>query len=171
MKNMKSILQNLFLTLLFLVLLSSCNQHKPAKDITLSPLFTNNMVLQQKQDIAIWGTAEAGGEVSVSLNGQHAKAIVSDDGLWNVNLKPIEAGGPYELIISGEDTIKINNVMMGEVWICSGQSNMEMPMLGKWSKVNNYEQEIEAANYPNIRLLMVNKEFANTPGNSVRRKQ
>lgn len=166
MKNMKPILQNLLLAFLFFVLLLSCNQPKPAKNIALSPLFTNNMVLQQKQDIAIWGTAEPGGEVFVSLNGQQAKTIVADNGLWNVNLQSIEAGGPYELIISGEDTIKINNVMMGEVWICSGQSNMEMPMLGEWSKVNNYEQEIADANYPNIRLLMVDKEFSNTPQTS-----
>ena len=170
MKKIKRISQNLFLTLLSFVLLSSCNQPEPAKNIALSPLFTNNMVLQQKQDIAIWGTAEAGGEVNVSLNGQQAKTIVADNGLWNVKLKPIVAGGPYELVISGEDTIKINNVMMGEVWICSGQSNMEMPMLGKWSKVNNYEQEIAGADYPNIRLLMVDKEFANTPQTSFNSK-
>ncbi len=163
MKNMKPIMQELFLALLFFTLLSACKQAEPAKNITLTPLFTNNMVLQQKQDIVIWGTAEAGGEVLVSLNRQQAKAMVMDNGLWNVKLKPIVAGGPYELTISGEDTIKISNVMVGEVWICSGQSNMEMAVEAEWGKIDNSKEEVANANYPNIRLFMVDKAMANTP--------
>ncbi|VAX24387.1 Sialic acid-specific 9-O-acetylesterase, partial [hydrothermal vent metagenome] len=143
--------------------LSGCQRsYPPAKDITLVPLFTDNMVLQQKQDIPIWGKAEPGGEVLVTLNKQEKKGIVDDEGNWKVSLAPVPAGGPYELVISGEKTHRIKNVMVGEVWVCSGQSNMEMPLAG-WGIINNYKKEIANANYPNIRLLVVEKKAANTP--------
>ncbi|NOR75419.1 MAG: hypothetical protein GQ525_09690, partial [Draconibacterium sp.] len=148
------------LPMLLLLLITGCQ--KPAKDISLLPLFTDNMVLQQKQDIPIWGKAEPGGEVIITLNEQQKKTIVDDDGNWKVSLSPVPAGGPYELVISGEETLTIKNVMVGEVWICSGQSNMEMPLAG-WGIINNYKEEIANANYPNIRLLMVEKETASTP--------
>ena len=146
-----------------LFLLSGCQKtYSPAKNIKLLPLFTDNMVLQQKQDIPIWGKAELGGEVVVTLNKQEEKGIVDEDGNWKVNLSPVPAGGPYELMISGEKIHKFKNVMVGEVWVCSGQSNMEMPIAG-WGIINNYKEEIANANYPNIRLLMVEKKTANTP--------
>jgi len=124
------------------------------------------MVLQQKQDIPIWGTAEPGGEVTVTLNEQQKKTIVGGDGNWKVNLSPVPAGGPYELIVSGEETHTIKNVMLGEVWICSGQSNMEMPIYKEWGKVDNFEEEVVNANYPNIRLFTVKKTMANTEQDS-----
>jgi len=110
------------------------------------------MVLQQKQDIPIWGKAEPGGEVTVILKGQEQKEIVGDNGKWKVILSPVLAGGPYELVISGEETHTIKNVMIGEVWVCSGQSNMEMAV----RNCNNYEDEIANADFPNIRLFQVN---------------
>ncbi|RLD40555.1 MAG: 9-O-acetylesterase, partial [Bacteroidetes bacterium] len=121
------------------------------------------MVLQQKQDIPIWGTAKAGGEVIVSLNGQTKKIVVDTSGHWKVNLSPVVAGGPYELIISGEQSDTIKNVLVGEVWICSGQSNMEMAVEAEWGKIDNSKEEVANANYPNIRLFMVDKAMANTP--------
>ncbi len=148
---------------ILLFLLSGCQKTlSPAKDIKLLPLFTDNMVLQQKQDIPIWGKADPGGEVVVSLDGQEKKTVVDDEGNWKVSLSPIPAGGPYELVISGEQTHRIKNVMVGEVWVCSGQSNMEMPLAG-WGIIKNYKEEIANAKYPNIRLLMVEKHTANTP--------
>ncbi len=149
-------------SLILLTILSCQKTYPPAKDITLLPLFTDNMVLQQKQDIPIWGKAEPGGEVSVTLLDQQKKGIVDEDGNWRVDLSPVNAGGPYELVISGEKTQRIKNVMVGEVWICSGQSNMEMP-IGGVGKVNNYKEEIANSNYPNIRLLIVEKIMATTP--------
>ena len=149
--------------LIILIALIACQLvHSPAKNIKLLPLFTDNMVLQQKQKIPIWGKAEPGGEVLVTLNNQKQKGIVDDDGNWKVSLSPVPAGGPYELVISGEKTHRIKNVMVGEVWVCSGQSNMEMPIAG-WGIINNYKEEIANAKYPNIRILMVEKETANTP--------
>ena len=148
---------------IFSLSLMSCS-HEPAKNIKLTPLFTDNMVLQQKQKIVVWGTAGPGGEVIVELNGKQAKAVAGEDGKWKTMLPPMEAGGPYEMKITGEDTLTINNVMVGEVWICSGQSNMEMPLGGNgWSHVNNWQQEVASADYPDIRLLIVKKEMANRP--------
>ncbi|MCF6332856.1 MAG: sialate O-acetylesterase [Draconibacterium sp.] len=155
---------SLIISLLFLFLISGChNQPHPAQDIILNSLFTNNMVLQQKQEIPIWGKAAPGGEVVVSLNEQQKKAIVDTAGNWKVSLSPVSAGGPYKLVISGEETTSIENVMVGEVWICSGQSNMEMPVSGSWAKVMNDKEEVANANYPDIRLFMVDKVMANTP--------
>jgi len=165
--NNKGTIRTLILGFLFCVVaLSGCqNSHSPARNIVLNPLFTDNMVLQQKQTIPIWGTAEPGGEVVITLNEQQKEGIVDDSGNWSVMLSPVTAGGPYELIISGEEMIRIRNVMVGEVWICSGQSNMEMPLAGS-GMINNYIEEIENADYPNIRLLMVDKIMANTPQNN-----
>jgi len=154
----------LIIALFFLFIITACQDAKrPAQNILLNPLFTENMVLQQKQDIPIWGKAEAGGEVIVTLNEQSIKTIVEDDGNWKVNLSPVPAGGPYELKISGEETQTIKNVMVGEVWICSGQSNMEMAVEAEWGKIDNSKEEVANANYPNIRLFMVDKVMANEP--------
>ena len=157
----RRIINSLFiLPILTLLVLTGCQQ--PAKNISLLPLFTDNMVLQQKQDIPIWGTAEPGGEVVVTFNEQQKKATVNDDGNWNVSLSPVPAGGPYELVISGVETRAIKNVMVGEVWICSGQSNMEMAVEAAWGKVDNSSEEVANANYPNVRLFTVEKQMANT---------
>ncbi len=160
----RKIITSLFvLPFLFLFVILGCQKPNfPAENITMNPLFTDNMVLQQKQDIPIWGMAEPGGEVLVIFNEQQQKVIVDDKGKWKVSLSPVPAGGPYELVIRGEKTHKIKNVMVGEVWVCSGQSNMEMP-IGGIGKVTNYKEEIANSNYPNIRLLMVEKVMATTP--------
>ncbi len=147
------------------VLISCQKTYSPAKDIKLLPLFGDNMVLQQKQDIPIWGTAEPGGEVTVTLNEQQKKGVVDSEGNWKVTLSLVPAGGPYKLVVSGVETKTINNVMVGEVWLCSGQSNMDMPVAGGL-KVKNYKEEITKANYHNIRLFKVENRMANTPKES-----
>lgn len=139
------------------------NSPHPAKKISLNPLFTDNMVFQRNLKIPVWGKSEPGGEVVVTLNGQKKKGVADENGNWKVELSPVAAGGPYELVISGAEEYKIKSVMVGEVWICSGQSNMEMPVNMKWGKINNAEEEVANANYPNIRLLMVNKVMATKP--------
>ncbi|NOR75418.1 MAG: 9-O-acetylesterase [Draconibacterium sp.] len=128
------------------------------------------MVLQQKQDIPIWGKAEPGGEVIITLNEQQKKAIVDENGKWKVTISPVPTGGPYELVISGEETHTISNVMVGEVWICSGQSNMQMPVNNGWGKVNNPEKEVAEANYPNIRLLHVERITSTLPVDAIKSK-
>ena len=146
-------------SLILLTILSCQKTYPPAKDITLLPLFTDNMVLQQKQDIPIWGTAEPDGEVVVKLNQQQKTTIVDDNGKWKVSLSPVPAGGPYELVISGEETHTIKNVMVGEVWVCSGQSNMEFYLINS----KNGEADVAASDYPQIRLFSVKIRVSQTP--------
>lgn len=160
----RSILFKTISVFLILFVLMSCNTGpEPAENIKLSPLFSNSMVLQQKQLIPIWGKAKPGGEVIVNFENQEKKVIVGEDGTWKVALSPVLAGGPYELTIKGDEIQVIKNVMVGEVWICSGQSNMEMAVSAEWGKVFNDVEEVANANYPNIRLFQVKKVMANTP--------
>lgn len=130
----------------------------------LSPLFSNNMVLQQQTSDPIWGKASANEKITIhtSWNKMKYETIADKTGDWKLNISTPSAGGPYEITISGKKTIKLKNVMIGEVWLCFGQSNMEMPLAG-WGKVENYEQEISNANYPNIRLMQVEKNVSPSP--------
>jgi sialate O-acetylesterase len=123
----------------------------PATDLKLNPLFSDNMVLQRNIKAPIWGTAAADSDVTVKLGKQSKTTKVGTDGKWMVKLDPIPAGGPFELTVSGEKTLKRKNVMIGDVWICSGQSNMQMSV--KRSK--DSKKELNNANYPNIRLFTV----------------
>ncbi len=136
-------------------------------NIVMPAIFSDNMVLQQKEEVPIWGKANPGDSVQITASwGQTAKTIVGSDSLWMMKLETIKAGGPYTLNVSvGDSTIVYKNVMLGEVWLCSGQSNMEEPLTG-WPPLNpihNSSGEIQAANYPNIRLFTVEKTIKNVP--------
>ncbi|MGD8786071.1 MAG: sialate O-acetylesterase [Phycisphaerales bacterium] len=130
-------------------------------DIKLPAIIRSNMVLQQDMKVPIWGWAEPGEEVTVSVSWHSMKwAVTADkDGKWKFKMTPPQAGGPYEMTLSGKNTIKLENIMVGEVWVCSGQSNMEWPV----AQTNNAKQEIAAADYPNIRLFTVVKRVADKP--------
>ena len=120
-------------------------------------LFSDNMVLQRDHPIPIWGTGKVGEQVTVSLGGNKASTTVQD-GKWRVELPPLPArGGPLDLQIQGETTVTIHNVLMGEVWLCSGQSNMERqlgPRKGQ-PEIENWQQEAATANLPEIRAFIV----------------
>ena len=130
-------------------------------DIRLPAIIGDNMVLQQDQKVSIWGWADPGEEVMVGVSWHNMKWAVTADrnGKWEYKMNPPKTGGPYEMTLSGKNTITIKNIQVGEVWICSGQSNMQ------WSvqNSNNAEQEIAAADYPNIRLFTVQREVAEQP--------
>ena len=132
--------------------------------VRLHPVFSSNMVLQQKTDAPIWGKATPNRQVTVTVSWDNKKysATAAPDSAWRLSVKTPEAGGPYTVTVSDGQTLTLDNVMIGEVWICSGQSNMEMPLAG-WGKIKNYEQEIAAANYPNIRLLTVGRAVNEKP--------
>lgn len=130
-------------------------------EVTLPKIFSDNMVLQQNMNIKIWGWANKGEKVTVKFNGQTVKTKTGRDSKWGLELKPIQPVGPYEMVIQGENTITLKNILVGEVWICSGQSNMEWPV----KRSNNAEQEIAAANYPQIRLFKVNHYLGAMPKN------
>ena len=123
-------------------------------NVTLPKIFGDNMVLQRNKPISIWGWAAAGEKLTVQFNKQTKSTVADSKGKWQVMLSPENAGGPFQLTVKGTNQVNIQNILVGEVWICSGQSNMEMPIEG-WGKINNYQQEIAAANYPQIRHFKV----------------
>ncbi len=130
-------------------------------DIRLPSIVGNNMVLQQGRKVAIWGWADPGEEVRlrVSWHTMERRTDTDKDGKWSFTITSPPAGGPYELTLSGQNTIRIQNVLSGEVWVCSGQSNMEWPL----QSAHNGAQEVAEADYPNIRLFTVQKKIADTP--------
>ncbi|UQA74396.1 sialate O-acetylesterase [Sphingobacterium siyangense] len=138
--------------------------------VQLPAFIGDNMVLQQKEKVKIWGTSTAvGKELSVnsSWNNKNYQVEVDQQGGWQVYLETPKYGGPYQITINDGDQLILKNILIGEVWFCSGQSNMEMPLAG-WGKINNFEQEIKAANFPNIRILQIPKATANQPTTAVK---
>ena len=131
--------------------------------VTLPHIFSDHMVLQQKIPVPIWGWANKGEKIQVSFNGQTLLTRADSKGQWKVILAPMEAGGPYELIIRGKNTLTLHDILIGEVWICSGQSNMEWPL----SQVKDGAHEVASANYPQIRLFTVPKKMSAVPLNDL----
>ncbi|MDR2086116.1 MAG: sialate O-acetylesterase [Dysgonamonadaceae bacterium] len=115
------------------------------------------MVLQQQTDAPIWGKATGKSvKLTTSWDKQTYTAQPDAGGKWSIRVKTPTAGGPYSISISDGKELTLKNILIGEVWICSGQSNMEMPLAG-WGKILNYESEIASADYPKIRLLHIKK--------------
>jgi len=138
----------------------------------LSPLFSDHMVLQQKSDVTFWGTSKPSNEIVISSTwGKEVKTTVDKKGDWSVSLKTPIAGGPYKIEIqSGNHKKIINDVWIGEVWLASGQSNMEMTLLG-WPPndiINNAEEEIAKSTNPNIRMFNVEKQISLIPLNTIK---
>jgi sialate O-acetylesterase len=131
-------------------------------NVQLPRFFSDNMVLQRERLIPVWGWADPKEKITVQFNQQTKKVIAGKDGKWRIDLSPETAGGPYTLTIKGRNSILISNVLVGDVWICSGQSNMEM-QIAAWGFINNYQQEIAAADYPNIRHFKVPQKIASQP--------
>ena len=119
------------------------------------------MVLQRNKPISIWGFAKAGEKVTVQFNGQIKNTTAGKDGKWQLMLSPEKEGGPFQLSVKGKNQLTIQNILVGEVWICSGQSNMEMPIEG-WGKINNFQQEINTADYAQIRHFKVPNTISTT---------
>src|ERR1700761_3051308 len=128
-------------------------------NIKLPALIGDHMVLQRDKPIPIWGYAKPGEIIQIKFAGRAYQTITNTEGKWSTKLSPLKAGGPYKMVLSGENVITLNDILMGDVWICSGQSNMEFPL----SIANNAEREIKNANYPHIRLYTVEKAIALTP--------
>ena len=131
-------------------------------DVRVPKIFGDNMVLQRNKLIPVWGWADAKERITIQFNHQTKTVVTDKNGKWMIKLDNEAAGGPYQLIIKGKNSITFNNVLVGEVWICSGQSNMEMPIEG-WGKINNYEQEIKNANYPQIRHIKIPNTISTKP--------
>jgi sialate O-acetylesterase len=139
-------------------------------EVRLPGIFSDGVVLQRSIEIPVWGWADQGEDVVVELGPDRVHCVADDNGKWKVKLPPLQVtqrGEPYELMVRGKNTIKVKNVLIGEVWICSGQSNMEMPLgtIGSsWGQgVYDSELEVAGARYPEIRLFTVWKKNALLP--------
>ena len=128
-------------------------------NITLPSLVSSDMVLQQNTEIRIWGWGDPLEEVEIvtSWNREVIRTVTDSYANWSVQVETPAAGGPYEIKISGYNRILLENVMIGEVWICSGQSNMQWPLSGG---INRGEQEIAEADLPDVRLFQVVRRSA-----------
>jgi sialate O-acetylesterase len=137
-------------------------------NLALHPLFSDHAVLQREMAVPVWGTAEPGVAIKVKIADQTVETKADDEGNWQVRLNPMEAGGPYELTVSdGETTLERSDILFGEVWICSGQSNMEWPMVGGTGPVVNGEAELAKAHRPNLRHFSVLRATAFKPQSSI----
>ena len=118
-------------------------------DVKLPNIFGDHMVLQQAQKNKVWGLAEAGEAITVSINGQTQSTKADADGKWHVMLESIPVGGPYDMTVKGKNEIKFTDILVGEVWVCSGQSNMQ------WSVNQSNDPDLEklAAKFPKIRMI------------------
>ena len=125
-------------------------------DVRLPHVFGDHMVMQRDMPVPIWGWAEAGESVSITFGKHTVKTVADDAGQWLVKLPALQAGGPFELTVQGKNTIRVQDVLVGEVWLCSGQSNMEMGV----GVAKDAEQEIAAADYPQIRLFELPRQPA-----------
>jgi sialate O-acetylesterase len=128
-------------------------------EVVLPKLLSDNMVLQRDLQVNIWGWAGKGEGISVTIADQKLTAKADENGNWKVQLKPLKAGGPYEMKIKGTNEIVLKNILVGDVWVCSGQSNMEFML----SQANNADEEIAAANFPQIRLFSLDKRISEKP--------
>lgn len=155
---MLDFIRNYFLKTFGLLTITTAAVNETAATVHLPNIFCDGMVLQRNALIPIWGTASAGESINIELNGNTFTVLANDSGNWQISIGPLKSGGPYQLIVKGSNTLKINDVWVGEVWLCSGQSNMEWPMY--W--LPNYKDEIDAANNPKIRQFRVQKMLSNT---------
>lgn len=150
---------------LFFVVLIMLNSFSTKAQVTVAKIFADNMVLQRNTAIPVWGWAKANEKISVSFNKQTKTTKADKTGKWIVRLDNEVAGGPYNLVVKAKNTIEFKNVLVGEVWICSGQSNME------WSvgQSDNAKKEIaDAANYPNIRHIKIEKTISSLPNKDLK---
>src|SRR5688572_23377997 len=144
-------MKNLFTTLVLFALVVTCHAQ-----IRLPKILSDNMVLQRNKPITLWGWANPKEKVTVEFNKQRKSAQADVNGNWRLALSPESAGGPFQLSFKAKNTITLNNVLVGEVWVCSGQSNMEWPV----AMAKNAEQEIKDANYPQIRQFLIQKSVS-----------
>lgn len=117
----------------------------------ISTIFGDNMVLQRGKANSIWGWSNPGDKIEIDIAGKHASTTTGTDGRWQVELEPPAAGGPYTMTIRGHQIVELHNVLVGDVWLCGGQSNMQVSL----RFARNGEEEIKEANYPQIHFFTV----------------
>jgi sialate O-acetylesterase len=128
-------------------------------EVRLPAIISDNMILQQGTKVRIWGNANAGEHVAVTFDKKTSNTIADAQGRWQVLIGPLKAGGPFELTVKGDNVVAVKNVLIGEVWLCSGQSNMEWPLINTTGGAETVAQ----ANNSEIRLFTVEKHTATSP--------
>ncbi len=131
----------------------------PAENIILNPLFTSHMVLQRNRPIKIYGKSKPGQLIKITLAGNSTKSVSTLTGAWSAELPALKAGGPYRLTVQGKKTITLTDILIGDIWVCSGQSNMEWPV----KRSNNALNETKVANYPKLRLFTAIRNTSSKP--------
>ncbi|MBN2597117.1 MAG: hypothetical protein JXR82_10080 [Marinifilaceae bacterium] len=153
-----------FRIIIFLFALIFSDANCFSQEISMSPLFGDGMVLQREKPISVFGEAPANKKITVLFRDQYKQIVADENGKWKIELDSEVYGGPNSLTVKTKnETLEIKDVYVGEVWICSGQSNMEMPLLGNWAHVNNAEEEVAHADHPNIHLFMVDRNTSFQP--------
>ncbi|MCF8413535.1 MAG: glycosyl hydrolase family 2 [Melioribacteraceae bacterium] len=152
------------LSIIFLITISISAQ---SNSLQLPSIFSDNMVLQQESSVKFWGTGNPGSEVSINSSwNENAKTKIDNSGKWQLDIKTASYGGPYVVnVFSGKEKIEFKNILLGEVWVCSGQSNMEMPLKG-WPPrdlIEGSESIIKNSAKDNIRLFTVNRSYSLEP--------
>ena len=152
---------NAFIFIACLACASVTSLAQPTRDERpfLHPLFTDHAVLQRGVRFPVWGWTTPGARVKVNMRDSEDTATADAAGKWVAHLGPFDAGGPYTLTVTGPQNVTLTDVLVGDVWLASGQSNMEMGI----TNVNNAQQEVAQADYPRIRLFQVPKVAATTP--------
>ncbi len=144
-----------YILTIVVLLIACCDLNASVK---INSMFSSDMVLQRNAVVPVWGTAAPSESVSVEINGQIQRTKTSDDGKWNILLQPMMEGGPFILTVTGMNVIQLHNVMVGEVWICSGQSNMTFEL----KKTSAAKEDVAAANNPILRLFTVPRVVSET---------
>ena len=142
-----------------IILIFMINNSNVSGSVKMPGIFSDNMVIQRDIPVKIWGWADAGEKVSISYNGQKLTAKADKNGVWSITLKPMKFGGPFDMVIKAKNEIILKNTLIGDVWICGGQSNIEFPV----NQLENASDEISSANFPGIRLFTVPKQISEKP--------
>jgi sialate O-acetylesterase len=133
-------------------------------EVKLPAIIGDRMVLQREMKVPIWGWADPGEKVTVTLDDQKVETVAGQDGRWKAWLEPLKAGGPFEMTVAGKNTLVLKDILVGEVWVGSGQSNMAMAVKG----CNQAEKEVAEARLPRIRLFTVRQATATEPQTDVK---
>jgi sialate O-acetylesterase len=159
MTNQKTIRITIPVTTLALLGIFTCGTLPARADVKLPAMFTDHAVLQRDMPVPVWGSADPGEQVTVTIAGQTHKTKADDQGNWRVTLEPLSLGEPLTLTVKGNNRLERKDLVVGEVWLCSGQSNMEFALLS----ASNGDLEVSAANRPDIRLVRVKEPGSQTP--------
>ena len=140
-------------------------------DVTLAPLFTDHAVLQQDKPVPVWGRAAPEEKITVTFRDQTVHATAGKDGSWIVYLAALKPGSPADLVVAGTNTVRLTDVVVGEVWVCAGQSNMEFRVWGPPGdvyRVDDADAEVAAATHPLIRDFKVERAVAAKPADTAK---